>query len=326
MSDALRPPSFAERVGAILRRLFRMVFVVWVSVTLVFMLANLVGDPAIASLGPRAQADQIEEFRHRHGLDRPFHEQYWSYLVDVVHGDLGTSYRDGNPVTEVVLTRLPRTALLGALAIFFELILGVGIGVLAALRRNRPIDTLAMTTSFLGQSAPSFLLGLIFLQVFAFRLRLFPVGGYGVDAIDHLRHALLPALTLAVLGAATYARIVRGEMIETLRSDYVRTARMKGLSETRIVLAHALRNALLIVVTLVGLSFPLVVSGAIITESIYDWPGMGRLAIESIHSLDVPMLLGIVLVTSVAVQIGNFGAELVLTWLDPRIRLGEAPR
>lgn len=322
-SPARRALATTRALG---RRLARMIFVVWASMTLVFMLAHLVGDPAIASLGPRAQAAQIEAFRHRHGLDRPFLEQYASYVGGVLHGDLGTSFRDGEPVTEVVLTRLPRTALLGGLAIVFELILGLGIGILAALRRNGPIDTLAMATAFLGVSTPSFLLGLVFLQVFAFRLGLFPVGGYGVDALDHVRHALLPAFTLAVLGAATYARIVRSEMIETLRSDYVRTARMKGVSETRVVLRHALRNALLPVVTLVGLSFPLLVSGAIVTESIYDWPGMGRLAIESIHSLDVPMLLGIVLVASIAVQIGNLGAELVLARMDPRMRFGEAPR
>jgi peptide/nickel transport system permease protein len=208
----------------------------------------------------------------------------------------------------------------------FELLIGLGVGVIAALKKNGPIDTLAMATAFLGSCAPSFLLGLVFLQVFALRLGLFPVGGYGVDAADHVWHALLPALTLAAIGATTYARIVRAEMIETLRADYVRTARMKGVPEGRIVVRHALRNALLPVVTIVGLTLPILVSGAVVTETIYDWPGMGRLAIESIHSLDVPMLLGIVFVTAIAVQLGNFGAELVLTRLDPRIRLGDPAR
>lgn len=314
------------RTTAALRRILRMVFVVWLSMTLVFALAHLVGDPAVAALGPRAMASQIAEFRERHGLDRPFLVQYFDFLGGAVRGDLGRSYVADLPVTDVILTRLPRTMLLGGLTMLFELLLGLAVGVVAALRKNGPIDTLAMSTAFLGSCAPSFLLGLVFLQVFALRLGLFPVGGYGVDALDHVRHALLPALTLAALGATTYARIVRAEMIETLRADYVRTARMKGLPESRIVVRHALRNALLPVVTLIGLSLPILVSGAVVTESIYDWPGMGRLAIESIHSLDVPMLLGIVFVAAIAVQLGNFGAELVLTRLDPRIQLGHPTR
>ncbi len=306
-------------------RLLRSVFVIWAAMTLVFVMTNLIGDPAIASLGPNARAEQIEQYRVRHGLDRPFVVQYLDYVAHAARGDLGRSFRDEQPVMEVILTRLPRTALLGAMALCFEVLLGVSLGVLAALRRHRSADTFAMGLAFLGVSAPTFLTGLIFLQVFAFRLGLFPVGGYGVGFWDHLRHGILPAFTLAIVGAATYARLVRGEMIETLSSDYVRTAKMKGLDARRVVLGHALRNALLPAVTLAGLSLPLLVSGAIITESLYDWPGMGRLAIEAIHALDVPMLLGIVLIASIAVQVGNLGAELVISVIDPRVKFG-APR
>ena len=177
-----------------------------------------------------------------------------------------------------------------------------------------------MAVAFLGVSAPTFLTGLVFLQVFAFRLGWFPVGGYGVDLVDHVRHALLPALTLAIVGAATYARITRSEMIDTLRQDYVRTARAKGLAPIHVV-RHAFRNALLPIVTLLGLSMPLLVSGAVITETIYGWPGVGRLAVESIAGGDVPIILGVVLVASVSVQLGNLGADLVVARLDPRIRL-----
>lgn len=312
--------SRARRIAA---RLGRSLFVVWAAMSLVFVIAHGIGDPAVAALGPNARAEQIQQYRVRHGLDRPFLERYGSYFADALRGDLGRSFRDEQPVMEVLLTRLPRTMLLGSMALAFEILLGVALGVAAALRRHRALDTFAMGLAFLGVSAPTFVTGLVFLQVFAFRLGLFPVGGYGSDPLDHVYHAILPAFTLAIVGAATYARLVRAEMIETLRSDYVRTARMKGLPEPRVVLGHALRNALLPAITLAGLSLPLLVSGAIITESLYDWPGMGRLAIESIHSLDVPMLLGIVLFASIAVQLGNLGAELAISAIDPRVKFGE---
>jgi peptide/nickel transport system permease protein len=311
------------RPAAMARRLARSIFVVWLAMSAVFVLTNLIGDPAVASLGPRAHAEQIEDFRRAHGLDRPFHVQYASYFGGVLTGDLGRSYRDEQPVLEVVLTRLPRTLLLGAMAIGFELLLGLSIGLLAALRRNTFIDTATMALAFLGLSTPSFVLGLLLLQILAFRLRWFPVGGYGVSSLDHVGHAVLPALTLAILGAATYARMIRSELIETLRADYVRTARAKGVTRTRAVLAHAFRNALSPIVTLVGLSLPLIVGGAIVTESIYDWPGIGRLAIEAIYALDVPILLGVVLMSAIAVQGGNLLADLVNSWLDPRVKLDD---
>jgi peptide/nickel transport system permease protein len=302
------------------RRVGRSVFVVWVAMSLVFVLANLIGDPAIATLGPRAHASQIAEFREAHGLDRPFYQQYLGYFGGMLRGDLGRSFRDDQPVLDVVLVRLPRTVLLGAMAMGFELLFGLSIGVLAALRRNTFIDTLAMSLSYLGSSTPSFLIGLLLMQVLAFRLGWFPVGGYGVTPLEHVEHALLPALTLAVVGAATYARILRSEMIETLRADYVRTARSKGLSRSRVVIAHAMRNAVLPIVTLVGLSMPLLVGGAIVTETVFGWPGMGRLAYEATTSLDVPILLGVVLMSAITVQVGNLLAEVVVSRIDRRVK------
>ncbi len=312
-----------KRLRAIGQRLGRSILVVWLAMSCVFVLTNLIGDPAVATLGPRAHAEQIEEFRRAHGLDRPFHAQYASYFAGVLTGDLGRSYRDDQPVVGVVMTRLPRTILLGLMAIGFELFIGLSLGLIAALRRNTLIDTATMAVAFLGLSTPSFVLGLLFLQIFAFRLGWFPVGGYGVSTLDHVGHAVLPALTLAILGAATYARMIRGELIETLRADYVRTARAKGLSRGRAVLAHAFRNAISPIVTLVGLSLPLLVGGAIVTESIYDWPGVGRLAIEAIYALDVPILLGVVLMSAIAVQAGNLLADFVNSWLDPRVKLDD---
>jgi len=302
------------------RRVARSLFVLWAAMSLVFVLTNLIGDPAIATLGPRAHASQIAEFRQAHGLDRPFYVQYLSYFGSILRGDLGTSFRDGQPVLDVVLVRLPRTVLLGVMAMGFELVFGLGMGLLAALRRNTMLDALAMSVSYLGVSTPSFLIGLLMLEVFAFRLGWLPAGGYGVTMGEHLQHALLPALTLAIVGAATYARVLRSELIETLRADYVRTARSKGLGRARVVIAHALRNAVLPIITLVGMSMPLLVGGAIVTETVFGWPGIGRLSIEAIYALDVPMILGIVLMSAITVQLGNLLADVVVSRIDRRVK------
>ena len=302
------------------RRIGRSVLVVWVAMSLVFVLSNLIGDPAIATLGPRAHASQIAQFRAAHGLDRPFYAQYLSYFGGMLRGDLGRSFRDDQPVLDVVLTRLPRTVLLGAMAMGFELLFGLGVGLVAALRRNTIVDTLAMSLSYLGASTPGFLIGLLVMQIFAFRLGWLPVGGYGLTATEHVEHALLPSLTLAVVGAATYARILRGELIETLRADYVRTARSKGLSRARVVVVHAMRNAVLPIITLVGMSMPLLVGGAIVTETVFGWPGMGRLAYEATSSLDVPILLGVVLMSAITVQAGNLLADVVVSRIDRRVK------
>jgi len=188
------------------------------------------------------------------------------------------------------------------------------------LRRNTIVDAIAMSVSYLGVSAPTFLIGLLVMEIFAFRLGWFPVGGYGVTAAEHVEHALLPSLTLAVAGAATYARVLRGELIETLRADYVRTARSKGLSRGRVVIVHAMRNAMLPIITLLGLSMPLLVSGAIITETVFGWPGIGRLSIEAIYALDVPLILGVVLFSAITVQVGNLLADLVVSRIDRRVK------
>jgi peptide/nickel transport system permease protein len=306
----------------VLRRTAWAVAALFVVLTVVFVLVNAVGDPAAANLGPRASAEQLRAYRQQHGLDRPLLERYGAYLAGLARGDLGTSLRDGEPVARVIGQRLPRTLLLGSLTLLFELLLGLSLGVAAAVRRNSWVDTAIMSTAFVGVCLPSFVTGPLFLRELAFRWGLFPVGGYGVDPLDHLYHALLPAFTLAILGAATYARVVRSEMLETLRADYVRTARAKGSGALRTVLVHAARNALLPIVTMMGLSLPLVVTGAIITEQIYAWPGVGRLAIESIYSLDVPMVLGIVLLSSATVQVGNLLADLGVAALDARVRDG----
>lgn len=304
----------------VLRRTGWALFVLWVVMSGVFFLVHVVGDPAVATLGERARPEQIADFRRAHGLDRPLGERYVGYVGDVLSGDLGRSFVDERPVTELILTRLPRTALLGAVAIGFELLFGLTIGIAAAVRKNSWFDTGVMAIAYVGISAPTFVTGLLALNYLAFRAGLFPVGGYGVGLLDHVYHALLPGLILAVVGAATYARVMRGEMIEALRSDYVRTARAKGLGPLRVIIAHGARNAMLPVVTLMGVSLRILVSGAIITEAIFAWPGMGKLAVESITGLDLPVVMGIVLIACAAVQLGNVLADIAVAALDPRIR------
>lgn len=303
-----------------LRRIAWAVLVLWIVMTGVFLLVHVIGDPARATLGEKAGVEQLAAFRHKHGLDRPLAGRYGQYLVDLATLDLGTSFQDEEPVLRLIGQRLPRTLLLGAMALTLELLFGLAVGVAAAIRRNTWFDTSAMALAIVGISMPTFVTGLWFMSYFAFRLGLFPVGGYGVTFVDHLRHGFLPALTLAAVGAPTYARVMRGEMIEALRSDYVRTARAKGLPELRVVLAHAGRNALLPVVTMVGVSLRILVSGAIITEAIYGWPGMGRLAVEAITGLDLPVVMGIVFIACAAVQLGNVLADLAVAALDPRVR------
>lgn len=312
-------------------------------VTLVFVLIFVAGDPAVTILGPQARAEQIADFKAKKGLDRPVAEQFLSYLglmpcvrrdspkyeredgsrgyCGILQRDLGESYSHHESVANVIGHRLPRTLLLAGMAILFELFIGLTAGIIAALRRNRWTDTLIMFATFVGISLPTYVTGPIALLVFAFLLGWFPFGGYGVDPLDHVYHAMLPASVLAIAGAATYARVMRGELIETLRYDHVRTARAKGMPRAQVVIKHAIRNALLPVVTLIGLSLPFLVGGAIITEKIFAWPGLGLLTIEAINSLDAPVIMAVVLMFGVAVQVGNLLADIAVAALDPRIRL-----
>ncbi|MFT3922578.1 MAG: ABC transporter permease [Myxococcales bacterium] len=307
----------------LLQRLLWAVFVLWVVMSGVFLLVNVLGDPAVATLGPNAGPAQLTDFREQHGLTRPLPQRYLEYMTSLLRLDLGRSFQDDREVLDLIATRLPRTMLLGGLTLLLELAIGLGLGTLAAVRRNSWLDSGIMGLTFLGVSTPTFVSGLLFLSYFAVRLGWFPVGGYGAGTWDHLRHACLPALTLALAGASTYARLMRSELIEVLGSDFVRTARAKGLSYPRVVLVHGVRNALLPVITMLGLSLRILVSGAIITEAVFGWPGMGLLAVQAISGLDLPVVLGIVFVTCGFVQLGNVLADGCVAILDPRVRAAD---
>lgn len=287
-------------------------------ITLVtFALAFLMpADPVRMIAGRNATPATVEQIREQLGLDRPVHEQYLRYVGRLASGDLGRSYAQKTNVTELIESRLPATLLLMAGAIFFELLIGIPAGIFAATRRGSAIDRLVMMASFVGVSAPQFVVGLLLLYLFANLLGWFPMGGFGT-----IWHLILPALTLGIAGGGWYARMMRSAMIEVLRQDYIRTARAKGLSSARVVLLHALKNAALPIVAMIGLDVGFFMSGAVVVESVYGWPGIGQLAWQGVQRVDIPIIMGVTLVAAVAIVIGNMLADFVAPLIDPRIRL-----
>ena len=281
-----------------------------------FALAYLLpADPARMVAGPSASVETVQSIRRELGLDQPFWTQYTTYLGHLAQGDLGHSYKQSSSVTELLLSRLPATLLLMLGAIFFELMLGLSSGILAALRPGGWLDRTLMGLSFIGVSAPQFVLGLLLLYLLAFALPIFPLGGYGTPA-----HLVLPALTLGIGGAAWYARVVRSNLLEVLGQDYVRTALAKGVSRRKVMGKHALKNALLPVVAMVGSDIGFFLSGSVVVESVFGWPGLGKLTWDAVRVIDVPVILGVVLLSAVMIVLGNLLADLMMPLFDPRVR------
>ena len=298
------------------RRLAWTVLVVWFVVTATFAMTTLIpADPARALLGPHATPDAIERVRAHYCLDKGFLGQYACFLDHVVHLDLGESYRSKRAVTSIIAARIWPTAQLALAAIFLQVVIGVPLGILAAIRRNRWPDHAANLLGLVGQSAPTFVVGTLLLYLFAYRFGWFPIGGYG-----GLSHLVLPAATLAAGGIAYYSRVVRSDLVDALGEDYIRTARAKGLPEHRVIMKHALRNALGPLVTLVGLDLGVLLGGAVVTEYIFAWPGLGREILQAILDIDLPLILGVVLVSAIAIAVANLLVDLVYLWLDPRLR------
>lgn len=285
--------------------------------TLVFSLIHLVpGDPAQSMLGESAAPADVNELRARLGLDRPVMTQYVEYLTHALRGDLGTSFRYGTPVTREIGARLGRTAELAFAAMAVAILLAVPLGTLAAVFRGRAIDQAAMTLSLVGVSLPNFWLGPVLAMVFAVGLGWLPVSGAGT-----LAHLVLPAITLGTALAAVLARLTRTSVIEELQELYVIAARARGLSWLRTVVRHALRNSLVPVVTVIGLQFGAVLTGTIITETIFAWPGLGRLLIQAIGFRDYPLVQGCILFIAVTYVGMNLLVDVAYGWLDPRIRV-----
>ena len=307
--------------SAILRRLAWTALVVWFVVTATFAMTTAIpADPARALLGPHATPEAVVRVRAYYCLDRGFLGQYGCYVARIAHGDLGESFRSKRPVTTIIAARIWPTAQLALAAILLQLLVGVPLGVLAAARKNRWPDHAANLVGLLGQSAPTFFVGTLFLYLFAYRFGWFPIGGYGHGVCDRLWHLVLPAATLATFGVAYYARVVRSELVDALGEDYVRTARAKGLGERTVLVRHALRNALGPLVTLVGLDLGLLLGGAVVTEYIFAWPGLGREVLQAILDVDLPLILGVVLVSAIAIAVANLLVDIVYLWIDPRLR------
>jgi ABC-type dipeptide/oligopeptide/nickel transport system permease component len=284
--------------------------------TLVFSLIHLIpGDPAQAMLGDTASPEEIAELRGRLGLDRPLAEQYTSFLGGIVRGDLGVSLRTSQPVTSMIMERMPATFELAAAAMLFALAVAMPLGIAAAVWRGTSVDHSAMTLALMGISIPNFWLGPLLAIVFAVELGWLPVSGRGTWA-----HLVLPAISLGAALAAILARMTRATLLEELREQYVQAARARGTSRLRAVVRHAFRNSLIPVVTLVGLQFGAVLTGAVITETIFAWPGIGRLLIQSISFRDYPLVQGCILLIAITYVGVNLLTDLVYGVLDPRIR------
>ncbi len=299
------------------RRLLLTIPVLLGVATLVFALIHFIpGDPAQAMLGEGASPEDIAQLRTRLGLDRPLLMQYGVFLSGAVHGDLGVSLRNDQPVAKQILERMPATAELAFAAMAVALLIALPLGIVAAVWRGTWIDHTAMTLSLVGISIPNFWLGPMMAIVFAVQLGWLPVGGSGT-----LAHLVLPSVTLGAALAAILARMTRASLLEELREPYVLAARAKGVSRSRAVLHHAFRNSLIPIVTILGLQFGVVLTGAVITETIFAWPGIGRLLIQSISFRDYPTVQGCVLLIAVTYVGVNLLTDLTYGFLDPRIRV-----
>lgn len=288
----------------------------WLIVTLVFLLVHIVpGDPVQQMLGEGARADDLQQLRHALRLDMPVSAQYGRYLAGVLHGDLGESFRFRQPVTRVVLDHYPATLELALVALLVCAAIGIPAGLLAAQRRGTSTDRAIGVFTLMGLSVPNFALGPVLMLVFSVILGWLPVSGRGGPA-----HLVLPAITLGAALAAILTRMVRTSVMEELSSDYVRTARAKGLSESAVLFRHAFRNALIPILTILGLQFGTLLAGTIVTETIFSWPGIGRLVVQAIGARDYPLLQGCILLIAVSYVLVNLLTDLVYALVDPRVR------
>lgn len=301
----------------ILRRLIQSALILLgVSFITFFLLYVLPADPVRQIAGRSATPQTVANIREQLGLDQPFVVQYGRYLAGLFQGDMGRSYLQKTDVSTLILARLPASLLLMAAGIAAELVIGLAMGVIAALWRGRAVDNGLMMTSFVTVSAPQFVVALLLLYVFAVKLGWFPIGGYGTAA-----HLVLPALTLGILGSGWYARIMRSSMIEVLRADFIRTARAKGLARSRVILRHALPNAILPVIAMIGIDIGIFMGGIVVVEGVFGWPGIGQLAWQAIQRVDIPIIMGVTLVSACAIVLGNLLADIVVPLIDPRIRI-----
>lgn len=302
-------------LGFVMRRFLRALITLWLVVTVVFFGLRISGDPVTLMLGFEATPDAIERMREKLGLNETVAAQYLRYLQLIGQGDFGDSIREPRPVTAVVFDRVPATLELALASLVISVVVGIPVGIFAALRRNSLADRGLMALAFLGQSAPNFFIGILLILCFSLWLQILPSAGRGT-----WQHLIMPALTLSTYGMASLARLTRSSILEVLSADYVRTARAKGLRDSSVMAGHILRNAAIPVVTVFGLQVGLAISGAVITETVFAWPGMGRLAASAVFRRDYPVVQFIVLLIAVSVVTINFAIDVFYGLIDPRIR------
>lgn len=298
------------------RRLLGLISVLLGVITIVFLIIHLVpGDPARIMLGESALPSDVEALRESLGLNRPLIVQYFDFFAKLFQGDLGRSFNTGQPVLNAIIERFPATLILTAASMFFAVIIAVPIGIITAAKRNTVVDNLGMIFSLIGVSMPAFWLGPILILIFSVKLGILPVSGSG-----SIKHLVLPSFSLGFALAAIISRMTRASMIEVLNQDYIRTARAVGVSEKIILLKHALRNAIIPVVTIVGLQFGALLGGVIIIEIIFSWPGIGQLLIPAIMRRDYPLVQGCILFIAVVYIFANLIVDIIYAYIDPRIK------
>jgi ABC-type dipeptide/oligopeptide/nickel transport system permease component len=299
----------------LLRRLWQSLLVIFGVSVVVVLILHLTGDPAALMLPPDATAEDIAKFRHDMGFDDPVAVQYVRFLKGAVRGDFGQSIRHGEPAMGLVVERLPATFELAGAGLVIALALAIPAGIVSAVRRNTSIDYISTVVALLGQAMPTFWLGIMLILVFSVRLNWLPSSGRG-----DVEHLILPAITLGLFTTARITRLTRSGMLEVLGQDYIRTARAKGMGEPPVVWKHALKNAAIPIVTIVGIELGTLLGGSVITETIFAWPGVGRLSVQAIFNRDYPVVQSAVFLLASTFVIVNFLVDVVYTYLDPRIR------
>ena len=310
--------------GIIIRRLGSALPILIIVSLITFTMIHMIpGDPAVAIAGLSATKDQIEAIRHDLGLDQPLLTQLWRWYLGLLQGDLGRSLLLGQPVAQATFQRLPVTLALSAYALVLTLLIGLASGIIAALRQNSWVDQAAMLFALIGISLPNFYLGLLMIIVLAVELRWLPTGGYiafSDDPLGWLATSTMPAISLALLLAGLLARITRSTMLEVLRQDYIRTARAKGLPRRSVVMKHALANALIPITTVIGIIVSLLISGSVVTETLFSIPGIGQLLTQAVLNRDYPMVQGGLFITTALLVLVNIGVDVCYALLDPRVR------
>lgn len=300
-------------------KIFRALLTLWLVVTLAFVILRLSGDPIEALVGDEADPEVIEYYQRKYGLDQPLYVQYISYFVNIANGDLGFTFQDERPALDVVVEAIPRTLQLGFTAFLLGLAIGIPLGVVAALNRNKPIDRFTMGFAVFGFSIPNFFQGILMILIFSLWLRLLPSSGTG-----SFLHLIMPAITLGTSSAGSIARFARSSMLEVMNKSYMRTANAKGVPRGRRIRWHALPNAAIPIVTIVGFRLGDLVAGSIITETVFAWPGVGRLLVSSVSNRDLAIVQTILLIVGTTMTLANLAVDLIYSWIDPRIRYSSA--